>query len=187
MVGAETPQTTLINKLDTLLKVPTDVNFYLHAGETNWYGTPVDENLIDAVLLRSKRIAGAYSLTKHPVAMELVKNSKICLEMNPISDQAYHRVKDLRNHPLATLLANNYPLVVSSDISLYVGTTVLSHDFYETFLGVSSMHTDLRLVKKLIKNSFEYSSLNESEKKAAMAIWEKKWNAYMSNAVSLLK
>lgn len=39
-----------------LWAVGNETNFFFHAGETNWYGFSTDENLIDAVLLRSKRI-----------------------------------------------------------------------------------------------------------------------------------
>lgn len=179
MIGPETVNTTIKSKLDLLFKLPENTDFYFHAGESTWYGTTVDENLIDAVLLHPKRIAGAYSILKHPLVMKLVQDRKISLEMTPIADQAYKRVKDLRNHPLATLLANNYPVVLGSDIPMFIGTSLLSHDFYDTFLGVASLHSDLGLIKKLIRNSFEYSSLLPNERAAAQKLWEQKWNAYL--------
>lgn len=54
-----------------------------------------------------------------------------------------------------------------------------SHDFYVAFLGIASAKQDLRTIKKLILNSFEFSSLNENQKSVAKAIWEKKWNAFI--------
>lgn len=179
MIGPETVNTTINRRLLSIFKLPKDVNFYFHAGETTWYGTTVDDNLIDAALLRSKRIGGAYALVKRPLAMQMVKDLKIGLEISPISDQAHKRVKDLRNHPLAVLLANDYPVVLSSDISMFTGTSVMSHDLYNTFLGIASARADLRFLKKLVKNSFEYSSLPQNEKLAALRLWEKKWNDYL--------
>jgi hypothetical protein len=38
---------------------------------------------------------------------------------------------------------------------------------------------DLRAIKKIILNSFEYSSLDEKQKLQAKSIWKKKWDAFI--------
>ena len=53
----------------------------------DWQGTPVDWNLIDAVLLNSSRIGHGYALTKHPEVLKLVRLKQIAVEVNPISNQ----------------------------------------------------------------------------------------------------
>lgn len=54
---------------------------------SDWQGTRVDDNLIDAVLLNTTRIGHAYALPKHPEVMRLVKQNGIPIEVNPISNQ----------------------------------------------------------------------------------------------------
>lgn len=56
LVGQEDSGEPLLNFAEKLLELGDETKFYFHAGETNWYGLPVDENLIDAVLLKSRRI-----------------------------------------------------------------------------------------------------------------------------------
>lgn len=56
LVGQEDKGQPLVNFLDTLLDIGKETQFFFHAGETNWYGHPTDENLFDAVLLNTKRI-----------------------------------------------------------------------------------------------------------------------------------
>lgn len=84
-------------------------------GETNWNMMPVDLNLVDAVLLNTKRIGHGYALTKHPQVMHEVKSKNIGLELCPISNQVLKLVDDLRNHPFTTLFTEDYPIVISSD------------------------------------------------------------------------
>ena len=56
LVGQEDTFNPLINKLEELRELTNNTTFFFHAGETNWFGTGSDRNLIDAVLLKAKRI-----------------------------------------------------------------------------------------------------------------------------------
>ena len=41
----------LIEYAEKLLKFPENINFFFHAGETNWMGTTTDENLVNFFLI----------------------------------------------------------------------------------------------------------------------------------------
>lgn len=45
LVGQEDKGHSLLDFIEDLLELPEDINLFLHAGETNWYGS-VDENLV---------------------------------------------------------------------------------------------------------------------------------------------
>lgn len=160
------------------------LNYFFHAGETNWFGTTVDENLIDAVLLGTKRIGHGYAVTKHPEIKEMVKQNNICIEVSPISNKMLHYVKDLRNHPLANLIAEDVPIVISSDDPSFFNTLPLSHDFYMTFVGIASAHSDLRFLKQLAINSINYSGLSDKEKARALDMWNKKWDKWIDDTIT---
>lgn len=182
LIGPETFGDTLKDYLESFFLLSEDVELFLQAGQVNLYGTALDENLFDAVLLQSRRISGAYAINKHPSVMSMVKQMNTALEITPIADQCTRLVEDLRNHPLATLLANDYPVVLSSDVPLFTGSTPLSHDFYATFMGIASINQDLHVVKKLIMNSFEHSALNHVERKKAIHLWREQWQKFILEA-----
>ena len=57
LVGQEDLGRTLEYFADLLKNIgERNINFFFHAGETNWLGTSTDENLVDAILLNTKRI-----------------------------------------------------------------------------------------------------------------------------------
>jgi adenosine deaminase CECR1 len=53
----------------------------------DWFGSPTDFNVIDAVLLNTTRIGHGYSIMKHPYIWNAVKTRDIAIEINPISNQ----------------------------------------------------------------------------------------------------
>ncbi|KAG6456358.1 hypothetical protein O3G_MSEX009680 [Manduca sexta] len=139
LVGQEDLGKPLIDFLPELTKAKNEMDFFFHGGETNWYGTPTDENLFDAILLGAKRIGHAYALVKHPSLLVSVKQKDIALEVNVISNAVLALVRDVRNHPLATYLALGLPVVLSSDDPGSWGAAPLSHDFYVAFVAVANL------------------------------------------------
>lgn len=56
LVGQEDKGEPLVKFADQLNSVDPKINFFFHAGETNWNGISTDLNLLDALLLNTKRI-----------------------------------------------------------------------------------------------------------------------------------
>ncbi|XP_016937520.4 adenosine deaminase 2-A [Drosophila suzukii] len=181
LVGQEELGRPLRDFVDELLTIPEDIDFYFHAGETNWFGASVDENLIDAILLGTKRIGHGFGLVKHPVVLDMLKKLNVAIEVNPISNQVLQLVTDFRNHPCSHFFADGYPVVISSDDPSFWKATPLTHDFYIAFLGIASQHSDLRLLKKLALNSIQYSSLTGDAQFEALEKWQVKWDQFIAD------
>ncbi|XP_052844155.1 adenosine deaminase 2-A [Drosophila gunungcola] len=181
LVGQEELGRPLRDYIDELLSIPEEIDFYFHAGETNWFGSTVDENLIDAILLGTKRIGHGFGLVKHPVVLDMLKKLNVAVEVNPISNQVLQLVTDFRNHPCSHFFADGYPVVISSDDPSFWKATPLTHDFYIAFLGIASQHSDLRLLKKLALNSIQYSSLTGDAQFEALEKWQVKWDQFIAD------
>ncbi|KAJ8733198.1 hypothetical protein PYW08_001496 [Mythimna loreyi] len=180
LVGQEDAGNPLIEFVPQLLEAK-DLNFFFHAGETNWFGTLTDENLVDAVLLGTKRIGHGYALAKHPQLMQEVKDKDIGIEVNVLSNAILSLVRDVRNHPLSIFLSMDLPVVLSSDDPGAWGADPLSDDFYVAFVGVTSKLQDLKLLKTLALNSLKYSALEPENKTRALQEFDRQWNNFVDN------
>ncbi|KAL3282298.1 hypothetical protein HHI36_005487 [Cryptolaemus montrouzieri] len=178
-IGFEEEGHSLLHFYPELIGVEKDLHFFFHAGETNWFGH-TDMNLVDAVLLKSKRIGHGFALSRHPVVMDLLSKEDIAIELCPISNQVLLLNDDPRNHSVITLLAKGFPVVVCSDDPAVWDASGLSFDWYVTFMAMTPKNCGLKFLKQLALNSIKYSALNEDETKA-MDIWTKLWNKFISD------
>ncbi|XP_041471477.1 adenosine deaminase AGSA-like isoform X1 [Lytechinus variegatus] len=188
LVGEEDsggPLIAYINELLTPSQLGVDLPFFFHAGETDWEGEFVDRNLIDAVLLNTSRIGHGYAINKHPVVMETIKSKGIAIELNPISNQILHLVHDLRDHVGAGLIADDFPVVVSSDDPIVWEALPLSHDYYMAFMAMSGESTGLTLLKQLAINTIKYSAMTQAEKSAASTLWQAKWDRFITEMIAM--
>lgn len=92
-----------------------EIPFLFHCGETLETGSETDENLLDALLLKSKRIGHGFALARHPYIMECMKKQGICLEVCPISNEVLGLTPRVNGHAMYNLLANNVHCTVNSD------------------------------------------------------------------------
>ena len=188
LVGQEDLGRPLIDFADEIIAASTsnpNLNFYFHAAETNWQGQETDINVIDALLLGTKRIGHGYGIAKHPEAKRLALENDVPVEVNPISNQVLGLVHDLRNHPAAILIQEGFPVVISSDDPGAWDAYGLSWDFYEAFMGLASRDMDLRLLKQLTFGSIRYSALDASRKDDCLARVQLEWDIYMQLQRSL--
>lgn len=92
-----------------------DLPFILHAGETHDHGGETDSNLYDAILLGTKRIGHGFSITKHPLLMQLCKERNIAIETCPLSNEILGLNPTTKTNHLPVLLSNGVPCTINSD------------------------------------------------------------------------
>lgn len=138
-----------------------DIPFFFHAGETLGDGDSVDENLFDAILLGTRRIGHGFSLYKHPLLIDMVKEKKILIESCPVSNEVLRLCGSIMSHPLPALLARGVPCSLCNDDPTILGQRVsgMSHDFWQALQGWENL--GLAGLGSLAENSVRWASLED--------------------------
>ncbi|RUS20658.1 hypothetical protein BC937DRAFT_94684 [Endogone sp. FLAS-F59071] len=184
------------------------LKFFLHAGETGNVGTEVDyENLVDALLLGTKRIGHGFAISKWLGSIGTwVKDHEVALEVCPISNQVLGLVHDLRNHPIGVWFGwsgapsplealereeegkqdipsklSFIPVTISPDDPALFGYEGVTEDYWELFMSFDALN--LAGLKQLIWNSVQYSAIVDEEKEKAMAVIKRLWEEWVEWAV----
>ncbi|KAL1612208.1 hypothetical protein SLS60_000432 [Paraconiothyrium brasiliense] len=142
-----------------------DIPFFFHAGETLGDGDSVDENLFDAILLGTRRIGHGFSLYKHPLLIDMVKEKKILIESCPVSNEVLRLCGSIMSHPLPALLARGVPCSLCNDDPTILGQRVsgMSHDFWQALQGWDNL--GLEGLGSLAENSVRWASFEDYSQK----------------------
>lgn len=183
LVGQESAGRPLKEHVENLLEFQAtckseglEIPFLFHCGETLEMGTDTDGNVVDALLLGSKRIGHGFSLSRHPYIMEKMKKQNICLEVCPISNEILGLTPRIGGHAMYNLLANNVHCTVNSDNGTLFRSS-LSHDFYQVFVGRDDF--TLHGWRQLIEWSLEHACLDKDEYTRVYGEWRKLWDEFL--------
>ena len=143
-----------------------NIPFILHAGETLGDGSATDSNLFDAILLGTRRIGHGFSLYKHPLLVDMVKERRIAVESCPISNEVLRLCGSVLAHPLPALLARGVPCVLCNDDPAMLGqdTAGVSHDFWQALQGWDNL--GLAGLGSLAENSVRFAAFEDQDQAA---------------------
>lgn len=138
-----------------------EVPFFFHAGETLGDGDEADENLFDALLLGSRRIGHGFSLYKHPLLVEMVREKRVLVESCPVSNEMLRLTGSISSHPVPALLARGVPVALCNDDPAILGhdTNGLSHDFWQALQGWQNL--GLEGLGALAENSVRWAAFED--------------------------
>ena len=138
-----------------------ELPLFLHAGETLGDGDSVDENVFDAVMLGTRRLGHGFSLYKHPVLVELVKEKRILVESCPVSNEVLRLTGSIRSHPLPALLARGVACSLSNDDPAILGQrdVGMTHDFWQALQGWDNV--GLAGLGSLAENSVRWANYED--------------------------
>ncbi|ORY57311.1 adenosine/AMP deaminase [Pseudomassariella vexata] len=137
------------------------IPFFFHAGECLGTGNTTDHNLYDAILLGTRRIGHGFSLYKHPLLIDLVKEKKILIESCPISNEVLRLCGSVMSHPLPALLARGVQCSLCNDDPAMLGqdTAGSTHDFWQALQGWENL--GLAGLGSLAENSVRWSAFED--------------------------
>lgn len=138
-----------------------EIPFFFHAGETLGDGSDADQNIFDAILLGTRRIGHGYSLYKHPLLIDMVKERRILVESCPVSNEVLRLCSSVLSHPLPALLARGVSCALSNDDPAILGqdTSGMTHDFWQALQGWENL--GLAGLGSLAENSIRWSAFEE--------------------------
>ena len=165
-----------------------NVPLYFHTAETNWPDDiiaslhpddPVgaEQNVYEAIILGAKRVGHGIGFIHHPYLMEIMKNRRIAVEANPISNMLLGYVTDQRHHPAITYHRYGIPVVLGSDDPGRMGYDEFTVDWYEAFMAWGINLADM---KQFANNSLQYSTMSAKQKSVAFTKWNSAWSRFVA-------
>ncbi|KAK2872065.1 hypothetical protein FQN49_002583 [Arthroderma sp. PD_2] len=138
-----------------------EIPFIFHAGECLGDGDETDSNLYDAILLGTRRIGHGFSLYKHPLLIDLVKEKKIMIECCPISNEVLRFTSSIKAHPLPALLSRGVAVSLNNDDPAILGhgKNGLTHDFCQVLNGLENV--GLSGLATMAENSLRWSCFED--------------------------
>ncbi|KAF2150238.1 Metallo-dependent hydrolase [Myriangium duriaei CBS 260.36] len=202
LVGQEDTGRPLVDFLPELFwfkkaaaEAGVELPFFFHAGETLGDGDKIDQNLFDAILLGTRRIGHGFSLYKHPLLVDMVKDKKILVESCPISNEVLRLTHSVMSHPLPALLSRGVPVALCNDDPGIFGHEVsgITYDFWQALQGWENL--GLEGMGSLAENSVRWASFDdfstaewqkelkdgafgEGERAMRMKEWAHQWEEY---------
>jgi adenosine deaminase CECR1 len=168
LVGQEDSGRTLVDLVPVLFwfrkicaEEGVEIPFFFHAGECLGDGDDTDKNLYDAILLGTRRIGHGYSLYKHPLLINLVKEKKILVECCPISNEILRLSNTIKHHSLPALLSRGVAVSLNNDDPAVfgIGKNGLSHDFWQALQGLENV--GLSGLATMAENSIRWSCFED--------------------------
>lgn len=149
----------------TCMEHGVEIPFFFHAGETLGDGDMVDENVFDAVLLGTRRIGHGFSLYKHPLLIDMVKEKKILIESCPVSNEVLRLTSSIMSHPLPALIARGVACSLCNDDPLILGqgNSGMTHDFWQALQGWENL--GLEGLASLAENSVRWATFDDCSTK----------------------
>ncbi|MCJ1412946.1 hypothetical protein MMC19_007047 [Ptychographa xylographoides] len=140
-----------------------EIPFFFHAGECLGDGDGTDENLFDAILLGTRRIGHGFSLFKHPLLIEMVKQKSILIESCPISNEILRLTNSIMSHPLPALLARGVKVALCNDDPAILGhgKNGLTHDFWQALQAWENL--GLEGLGSLAENSVRFAAFGPDQ------------------------
>ena len=134
-------------------------NYYFHAGENhNIYSRNV--NLDIAIKKNAKRIGHGLQLINDNILRKKIidiekMEDKICIEINPISNQVLDYIPNISFHPAITFIHEKIPISISYDDLFLYGYNDVSYDWLAIIYAWNLKFDD---IIKILFDSFRYSS-----------------------------
>ena len=151
------------SKFKNVFKAAVDMGYIplAHAGEEG------DASYIwEALdLLKIVRIDHGNNALQDPKLIEEIKNRDIALTVCPLSNTSLQVVKDLKDHPLKQMMDLGLKVTINSDDPAYFGGQV-NKNYEEIQKALNLTKED---IYQLVKNSFNYSLLKDTEKAERVA------------------
>ena len=140
-----------------------DIPFFFHAGECLGDGNDTDNNLFDAILLGTRRIGHGYSLYKHPLLIDMVKEKKILIESCPISNEILRLNSSILGHSMPALLSRGVAVSLNNDDPAILGhgKNGLSHDFWQSYMAFENL--GLEGLGTMAENSLKWCAVEDQK------------------------